>query len=306
MPPPRRSGRFTYGRGRDAYDLRGRVAHEAIFNTNDGNFRCPNSQQGYSPFSTWTRGLAWAMCGMAEQLEFLESLGDGEISPMLFEAAEATCDFYIEQATAADGIPYWDTGAPNLHRLGDWRSRPSEPINAYEPVDSSAAAIAAQGLLRLGRYAKNERYRQAGLTVLDALFDEPYLSADANHQGLILHSIYHRPNGWDYVPKGCAIPAANRACGAITTPGKLRCTFCALRKPTLFDLLGESDMIIADLDKIEGRRYPARRRTQNVVGGVSPIQAKNFSIGNVTLDPKGGQVPLHNQEQEGSLFHYRG
>jgi unsaturated chondroitin disaccharide hydrolase len=195
-----------YGKGRDAYDLRGRVTHEAIFNTNDGNFRCPNSQQGYSPFSTWTRGLAWAMCGTAEQLEFLDALGDGEISPLLLEAAQATCDFYIDRATAADGIPYWDTGAPNLHRLGDWQSRPSEPINPYEPVDSSAAAIAAQGLLRLGRFTKNERYWQAGLTVLDALFDEPYLSADANHQGLILHSIYHRPNGWDYVPKGCAIP----------------------------------------------------------------------------------------------------
>jgi mannose-6-phosphate isomerase-like protein (cupin superfamily) len=57
-------------------------------------------------------------------------------------------------------------------------------------------------------------------------------------------------------------------------------------------------MIIADLNKIEGRRYPARRRTQNLVGGASPIQTKNFCMGNVTLDPKGGQVPWHNQEQE--------
>ena len=57
-------------------------------------------------------------------------------------------------------------------------------------------------------------------------------------------------------------------------------------------------MIISDLSKIEGRRYPARRRTQNLVGGMAPIQAKNFSMGNVTLDPKGGQVPWHNQEQE--------
>lgn len=61
-------------------------------------------------------------------------------------------------------------------------------------------------------------------------------------------------------------------------------------------------MIIADLDKIEGRRYPARRRTQNLVGGASPIQAANFSIGNVVLDPNGGQVPWHNQEQEEVYF----
>ena len=49
-----------YGEGRDIYDVRGRTAHECIFNVKDGNFRCPDSQQGYSGFTTWTRGLAWA------------------------------------------------------------------------------------------------------------------------------------------------------------------------------------------------------------------------------------------------------
>jgi mannose-6-phosphate isomerase-like protein (cupin superfamily) len=57
-------------------------------------------------------------------------------------------------------------------------------------------------------------------------------------------------------------------------------------------------MIVSDLAAIEGRRYPARRRTRNLVGGVAPIQAKQFAIGFVTLDPDGGQVPWHNQEQE--------
>ena len=61
-------------------------------------------------------------------------------------------------------------------------------------------------------------------------------------------------------------------------------------------------MIVSDLAKIEGRRYPARRRTQNLAGGTAPIQTKNFSMGNVTLDPKGGQVPWHNQEQEEVYF----
>jgi len=61
-------------------------------------------------------------------------------------------------------------------------------------------------------------------------------------------------------------------------------------------------MTIADLSHIEGRRYPAGRRTQNLVGGASPIQATNFSMGFVTLDPNGGQVPWHNQEQEEVYF----
>ncbi len=203
-----------YDEGRDSYDIRGRTAHESIFNVNDGNFRCPNSQQGYAPFSTWTRGLAWAMVGFAEELEFIAELDDAELEPFggrdhiegfMRRAAEATCDFYIENSPS-DGIPYWDTGAPNLHKLGDWGSRPSDPFNPHEPVDSSAAAIGAQGLLRLGRYLQDDRYWQAGLTVCNSLFDEPYLSSDPAHQGLILHAVYHRPNGWDHAPSGDGVP----------------------------------------------------------------------------------------------------
>jgi len=205
-----------YGEGRDIYDIRGRAVHECLFNMNDGNFRAPSTQQGYSPFSTWTRGLAWAICGFPEELEYLETVPDSELEAhggraavvaWMRKAAEATCDFYIDHATASDGIPYWDTGAPNLHKLGDWQSRPAEPYNDYEPVDSSAAAIAAQGLLRLGRYLKNDRYWQAGLTVARSLFAEPYLSTSAEHQGLILHSVYHRPNGWDAMAPGAKVPS---------------------------------------------------------------------------------------------------
>jgi len=61
-------------------------------------------------------------------------------------------------------------------------------------------------------------------------------------------------------------------------------------------------MKIADLTRIAGRTYPARRRTQNVVGGASPVQASNFSLGYVTLEPRGGQVPWHNQQQEEVYF----
>ena len=73
--------------GRDAYDVRGRVAHESVFNINDGNYRCPRTQQGYSPFTTWTRGLAWAICGFAEQLEFFAALTEQRFSPVRRNAA---------------------------------------------------------------------------------------------------------------------------------------------------------------------------------------------------------------------------
>ena len=210
-----------FGKDRDAYDIRGRTAHESFFYVNDGAYRCPNSQQGYSPFSTWTRGLAWILCGYPEEIEFLEVLTEEELAPLggkdkliarFLEVAQAVADFYLK-FTPIDGVPYWDTGAPGLAQMGDYLDRPADPFNEHEPVDSSAAAIAAQGLFRLGAYlkrniqiAKGNRYYQAGLTVAQTLFREPYLSTDPAHEGLVLHSVYHRPNGWDYIPPGRKVP----------------------------------------------------------------------------------------------------
>jgi hypothetical protein len=212
-----------YGEGRDHYDvpeLCGRTVHETIFNVSSGVFRCPSSQQGFSPFTTWTRGLAWAMLGFSEQLEFIQSLPESEFAAeglpakreactMLERAARATCDFYINQASALDGICYWDTGAPQLHLLGDWKAKPADPFNDFEPVDSSASAIAAQGLLRLGHVLgeAGRAYMQAGLAIIERLIQEPYLSTDPSHEGILLHSVYHRPNGWDYIPPTRRIPS---------------------------------------------------------------------------------------------------
>lgn len=204
-----------YGEGRDSYDVRGRTAHEAIFNRNDGAFRCPNTQQGYSGFTTWTRGQSWATTGFAEELELLDSMDESDFEPfggkerweaLMRKAATAVADNFIEN-TPSDGISYWDQGAPNLHKMGDYLNQPADPFNEFEPVDSTASAITAQGLFRLSRYleskgdtANAERYQAAGLVTAKTLLQEPYLSTDATHQGLLLHSIYHEPNGWDYRP----------------------------------------------------------------------------------------------------------
>lgn len=259
-----------YGTGRDGYDVRGRTVHESIFNTKNGVYRCPSTQQGYSPFTTWTRGLAWIAAGYPEQLEWLRTRRDDEFDGMSgatngatgatngatgatngatsatdaasretaieadwLRTACAVSDFYLEN-TPTDGVPYWDTGAPGLPRIGDYLNQPADPYNAYEPVDSSAAAITAQGLLRLARYLREEaarlaelpldldgsgprrhtseaiveradRYDAAARVTANTLFGEPYLSTGAEHQGILLHSIYHQPNRWDYVAPGQVI-----------------------------------------------------------------------------------------------------
>jgi len=211
-----------HGDSGHTYDVRGRTAHEAVFNRNDGRFRCRSSQQGYSPFSTWTRGLAWAMLGFAEQLEALDAFTDEDLheatgldrstlARLYDRAARETCDHYLGEASAADGVTYWDDGAPGLAAMPDWRDRPADPENEHEPVDASASAIAAQGLIRLGRVlGENDdhgrRYLAAGLQLAEVLMKPPYLSESPGHQGLLLHSIYHQPNGWDPTPAGAGAP----------------------------------------------------------------------------------------------------
>ena len=158
-----------YGNGRDRFDVRGRTAHESLFNVANGTYRGPSTQQGYSPFTTWTRGLAWAMLGFAEQLEFLDTLADAGSRAVRRPRGG-------ERLHARRGA----RDLRSLHRdhrrrrravLGRRRARsrrrsrvgatvPADPFNDREPVDSSAAAIAAQGLLRLGPRPGGARARR--------------------------------------------------------------------------------------------------------------------------------------------------
>ena len=233
------------GRSGAPFDVHGRVAHESLFNAANGTYRGPSTQQGYSPFTTWTRGLAWAMLGFAEELEFLSTVpparladsGAEDASVWMLDAARATCDFYIDTAACADGIPYWDTGAPGLPALGDWGSRPADPFNDREPVDSSAAAIAAQGLVRLGRFlnsrgADGARYWQAGLRVVDTLFDAsgPYSASLLRIRDFCCIPCITGRTAGIMSRAGHAFPVANRASGVTTTHVKSRSTCRASRR----------------------------------------------------------------------------
>lgn len=64
-----------FGGGRDAYDVCGRTAHEAIFNVTSGEFRCPNSQQGYSPFSTGRAAWPGRCAASRNRSSFSAALG---------------------------------------------------------------------------------------------------------------------------------------------------------------------------------------------------------------------------------------
>jgi unsaturated chondroitin disaccharide hydrolase len=162
--------------GRGLMDRDGVVIHEGIFNPVRGEFRNLSTQQGYSPFTCWARGLAWALYGFTDTFLFT-----GE--PLFLETAERCARFYL-QNTPDNGVPYWDYSAPNI---------------PDEPLDSSAAAIAAVAFWKLkdikGTAENTNVYRNAALSILSTLTSEQFSGLESG-EGILRHGVYHRPMGW--------------------------------------------------------------------------------------------------------------
>ncbi|HKQ05174.1 MAG TPA: glycoside hydrolase family 88 protein [Blastocatellia bacterium] len=165
-------------RGDRLMDREGAIIHEAIFNPVRGEFRNLSTQQGYSPFTCWARGLAWATYGFTDTFLFT---GDR----FFLDTAERCAGYYLEN-TPDPGVPFWDYGAPDIPN---------------EPLDSSAAAIMAGAFLKLKEIEATRRgahvYGRAALAILDALTGDEFLGAhDPAYEGILRHGVYHRPMNW--------------------------------------------------------------------------------------------------------------
>lgn len=149
----------------------GSTAHEGIFDLESGAFLRQSTQQGWRADSSWARGLAWALYGFGTVYSFTQDA-------RFLHTAMNCARFYMER-TPAHGVP------PN-----DW----DEPAPAL-PYESSAAAIAASGLLNLARLSGDAAYREYALTILGTLSGPEFLAGDAQWEGLLKHGSYHQAKG---------------------------------------------------------------------------------------------------------------
>jgi unsaturated chondroitin disaccharide hydrolase len=154
----------------------GSTAHEGIFDVGTGRFLRESTQQGWSASSTWSRGQAWALYGFTTCYR----LG-GEAA--FLATAQQCADHYLRRVPAAM-VPNWDLDLPEDGP--PWR-------------DSSAAAIAASGLLDLAVIAEpahRARYRRAAEDTLRALCDDTYLArARPGWEGILQGGVYHYHKG---------------------------------------------------------------------------------------------------------------
>ena len=150
----------------------GSTAHEGIFDTETGEFLKQTTHQGYRGDSCWSRGLAWALYGFGTSYEYSRD-------PRFLHTAVACADFYITH-TPSDGIPPWDFGAPPESR---------------KLLDTSAAAIAASGLLRLSRLlhdsVKGHFYWSTAVHILRSLCQKHLAQPDQAWEGILKGGVYH-------------------------------------------------------------------------------------------------------------------
>jgi len=152
----------------------GSTYHWVDFNPSTGAVINKGSHQGAGPESTWARGQAWGLYGYAKSYRWT---GD----PQRLLDAVKLADYFVENLPG-DFVPYWDfeaAGIPN------------------EPHESSAAAVAAAGLLSLSTLvsdpADRDRYFEAAESILISLMSPAYLATGVESSGILLHGMRAQP-----------------------------------------------------------------------------------------------------------------
>lgn len=153
----------------------GSTSHEALFDLQSGECLRQSTHQGFRGDSCWSRGLAWSLYGFTRSFE---QTGRAEY----LETAQLNADYYLEN-TPRDGVTPWDYDAPETGPL------------AKSQVDTSAAAIAASGLLDLAEMTsdrtKARAYRDFALTSLLSLSEQHLGDKTNGFEGILNGGVYH-------------------------------------------------------------------------------------------------------------------
>jgi unsaturated chondroitin disaccharide hydrolase len=150
----------------------GSTYHVVDYNT-DGTVFSKFTVQGAGTETTWSRGQAWGIYGFTMVYRYIQD-------PRFLNTAQQLADYFINHLPA-DFVPYWDFSQ-----------------SGTAPRDSSAAAIAAAGLLELSAYvapADGARYRAAALNIQSSLSSPAYLGNTTAGDGIILHGTANAPGG---------------------------------------------------------------------------------------------------------------
>ena len=151
----------------------GGAYHVLNYSSADGRVQEIRRKQGASCFTAWSRGQAWTIYGYT--MMFRET-GKKDYLDFAVKAADYAID---HPDMPADGVPYWDFGAPGEER------------------DTAAAAVMASGFLELSQYAEHGgKYRAFAVKQLLSLASPDYFSqGDEAGHWLLKHGVGSKPDG---------------------------------------------------------------------------------------------------------------
>lgn len=145
----------------------GSLYHLVDYDPDNGEILSRESEGNKSPKVTWTRGHAWGIYGYAMAYRFTEN-------KEYLKASKLMADNFVEHLSE-EFIPYWVIGE-RMHKK-----------------DSSAAAIAASGLLELIQHLDKEeekkKYLEAAVNMLEALTSQKYYAEGTSSPGILLQGM---------------------------------------------------------------------------------------------------------------------
>jgi unsaturated chondroitin disaccharide hydrolase len=159
---------------RDFFRPDGGSYHVVNYDQRTGQVISRGTAQGYSNSSTWSRGEAWAIHGFSTAYRYTAD-------PALRAIAEKAADYFLARLPA-DKVPYWDFNLPST---------------GGQPRDSSAAAIAAAGLVDLASQepdpGRAQTYLGGARDILASLSTRAYLAQGTTNQAILLHGTQNKP-----------------------------------------------------------------------------------------------------------------
>lgn len=157
----------------------GSLHQAALVNPQSGMLIRQYSPRGYEHEGTWARAQSWGLLGFTQAYAWTRD-------PFLGEAAMRAADWWLS-AVPSDRIAFWDFEDP--------------AIPATER-DTSATAMAADALLKLGRVApapaQRARYTEAGVATVRALVEgylTPTYKSDVRPRGILTEGCWQKNEG---------------------------------------------------------------------------------------------------------------
>lgn len=176
---------YSHARQASKYIIRddSSTFHTYYMNVETGEPKYGKTCQGFSDASCWSRGQAWGIYGFPLSYNYTEDY-------TLIESSKELANYFLNRLPE-DNICYWDLVF----------------TDGIEERDSSAAAIAACGLLELSKHLNimdedKTTYEKAAKAIILSL-SQHYTTNDLPHSnGILKHAVYGKPQN-DGVDECC-------------------------------------------------------------------------------------------------------